>query len=85
MNTEQSRKKVVRRLTGIVSSSKMAKTVIVIVSRTMVHPKYGKAYEVSKHYAADTGTFSLKEGDRVIIEASRPISKTKRWRVVEKI
>ena len=68
MNTEQSRKKVVRRLTGIVSSSKMAKTVIVIVSRTMVHPKYGKAYKVSKHYAADTGTglFQKQSGGELL-------------------
>lgn len=82
---EPQRKKIYRRLRGVVASDKMQKTVTVTVLRTTTHPKYGKAYTVSKRYYADSGIFSLAEGDPVVIEACRPMSKTKRWRVIEKI
>lgn len=70
--------------TGVVVSTKMAKTVTVSVERTLRHPLYGKVVRSSKkYYAHDENAGSLKEGDRVTIVESRPISKLKRWRVVK--
>jgi small subunit ribosomal protein S17 len=69
--------------TGIVVSTKMAKTVAVRVERTMRHPLYGKVIRTAKkYYAHDEDAQSLKEGERVTIVESRPLSKLKRWRVV---
>ena len=72
-----------RRLSGRVVSAKMQKTVTVLVERTVTHPVYGKVQRRSKKYHAhvESGTFS--EGDVVVIEESKPISKTKAWRVAE--
>jgi small subunit ribosomal protein S17 len=69
---------------GVVISTKMAKTVTVRVERTYRHPLYGKVIRLSKKYYAHAGeAHSLKEGDKVTIVETRPISKLKRWRVVE--
>jgi small subunit ribosomal protein S17 len=72
-----------RRLTGRVVSDKMQKTVTVLVERTVKHPMYGKVQRRSKKYHAHTETPDYHLGDVVTIEESRPISKTKAWRVVE--
>ncbi len=72
------------RLKGKVVSDKMEKTVVVEVSRTKKHPLYEKRYELHKKYKAHDEENKYKEGDIVIIEETRPISKDKRWRVVEK-
>lgn len=74
-----------RRLSGVVVSVKMAKTVLVKVDRLVGHPKYQKFYIVSTKYVADSGSFALALDDKVTIEACRPLSKTKRWRVIKKI
>lgn len=71
-----------RQLTGRVVSDKMQKTVTVLVERTVKHPKYGKVVRRSQKYHAHTETSEFKTGDVVVIEESRPISKTKAWRVV---
>lgn len=69
--------------TGVVVSTKMAKTVTVRVERTLRHPVYGKVVRTSKkYYAHDEDSASLNKGDRVTIVESRPMSKLKRWRVV---
>jgi small subunit ribosomal protein S17 len=69
--------------TGIVVSTKMAKTVAVRVERTIRHPQYGKVIRhTKKYYAHDEQAASLREGDVVTIVETRPISKLKRWRVV---
>ncbi len=70
---------------GVVVSSKMKNTVVVRVSRSVAHAKYGKVIlRTSKCYAHDdSGT--LKEGDEVMIMETRPISKLKRWRVVSSL
>lgn len=69
--------------TGVVVSTKMAKTVTVRVERTLRHPVYGKVVRTSKkYYAHDEDSASLNMGDRVTIVESRPMSKLKRWRVV---
>jgi small subunit ribosomal protein S17 len=76
-----------RTLVGRVVSNKMQKTVTVVVERKVKHPVYGKYIVKSTRYHAHVET-QLNEGDTVEIQESRPISKTKAWkvtRVVESI
>ncbi|MEL7432010.1 MAG: 30S ribosomal protein S17 [Chlamydiota bacterium] len=80
MNQRKERKT----LQGEVISNKMAKTAVVKVTRKMRHPRYQKLVESRKKYYAHVETGSCKVGDLVTIVETRPISKLKRWRVVEK-
>lgn len=73
-----------KRRQGVVVSAKMDKTVIVRVERRVKHPKYKKFIRVRKRYAAHD-TIGVAEGDIVLIQESRPLSKTKRWRVLQKL
>lgn len=73
-----------RHLTGQIISNKMAKTVIVKVEMIKVHPKYHKRYKVSKKYPAHTESNDFAVGDRVVIEESRPYSRTVNWKVIKK-
>ena len=66
---------------GIVVSDKMDKTVVVLVERRVKHPKYHKTVTRSKKYAAHDETNDAKLGDRVRIVETRPLSKSKRFRV----
>jgi len=70
-------------LKGVVVSDKMDKTVVVTVSRFVKHPLYGKFYKVSKKYKAHDEENKCKIGDKVEIIETRPISKDKRFKVVE--
>lgn len=70
-------------LKGVVVSDKMDKTVIVAVSRFIKHPLYGKFYKVSKKYKAHDEENNCKVGDKVEIVETRPISKDKRFKVVQ--
>jgi len=70
-----------RTLTGRVVSDKMDKTVTVLVERRVTHPMYGKVVTRSKKYHAHDEKNEFHEGDVVLIEECRPISKTKAWRV----
>jgi small subunit ribosomal protein S17 len=72
-----------RVLKGVVVSAKSEKTVIVRVERSYMHPSYKKIVSSSKRYAAHVVGEGFKEGDVVRIIESAPISKTKKWRVVE--
>lgn len=74
-----------RQLTGLVVSDKMAKTVVVRIDRTLSHPLYGKKYKVSKRFSAHDAQGQYHTGDRVVIEETRPLSATKRWRVIKKL
>lgn len=76
-------KKVLRTLQGIVVSTKMDKTIVVLVERKIKHPVYGKYIKRSTKIHAHDESNACKEGDIVKIAESRPISKTKRWRLVE--
>lgn len=67
---------------GIVVSNKMQKTVVVLVERTLRHPKYGKVITRAKKYYAHNESLPLQIGDEVSIVETRPLSKLKRWRVV---
>ena len=66
---------------GIVASNKMDKTISVLVERKVKHPIYGKFIRRSKKYLAHDENNQCNEGDVVVIEASRPISKTKNWQL----
>lgn len=69
--------------TGVVVSDKMDKTVVVLIVRKWKHPRYGKMVKSSKKYKAHDELNVAKEGDEVLITETRPISKDKRWRLVE--
>ncbi|MFZ2149879.1 MAG: 30S ribosomal protein S17 [Minisyncoccia bacterium] len=70
-------------LKGVVTSDKMDKTVVVSVSRFIKHPLYGKFYKVSKKYKAHDEENKFKVGDAVEIVETRPISKDKKFKVVQ--
>lgn len=72
-----------RVLQGTVVSDKCDKTVTVLVERRVMHPIYKKYIRTSKKYAAHDEKNSCKVGDVVSIIESRPISKSKRWMIVE--
>lgn len=85
MNTTEQKTKKARVLYGVVTSTKMAKTVVVAVTTFHLHAKYLKQYPVTTKLKAhdETGTYVV--GDRVSIEETRPMSKTKRWRILGKM
>lgn len=68
---------------GEVVSDKMNKTIVVEVQRRFPHPKFKKVVTSYKKFYAHDETNDAKAGDRVRIEETRPLSKTKRWRLVE--
>ena len=72
-----------RKVTGQVVSAKMTKTVIVKVESVKVHPKYHKRYKAFKKYPAHAD-IELAIGDKVVIEESKPYSKTVNWLVLSK-
>ena len=74
-------KKSQRTLTGRVVSDKMDKTVTILVTRRVTHPLYGKVIMRSRKYHAHDEKNECHEGDLVMIEECRPISRTKAWRV----
>ena len=74
-----------RKLIGKVISDKMQKTVVVEVQRFWQHVKYLRRLSVHKKYKAHDEKQEYHTGDKVVIEESRPISKDKRWRVIEKL
>ena len=70
---------------GVVVSDKMDKTVVVLVERRTTHPLYRKTVTRSEKYHAHDETNDVNVGDTVRIAETRPLSKTKRWRVVDVI
>jgi small subunit ribosomal protein S17 len=68
---------------GLVVSDKMDKTAVVAVVRLKRHPLYGRVQRVTKKYHAHDENNECKPGDRVRIMETRPISKTKCWRILE--
>lgn len=83
VTTRPGGKRKVRR--GTVVSDGMDKTVVVAVERTFAHPLYGKQVSRSKRYYAHDEENEYRVGDVVRIEETRPLSKRKRWRVLELI
>ena len=68
---------------GIVSSNKMEKSVVVSEVKKVKHPVYGKFVLKTKKYVAHDEKNDCNEGDTVKIMETRPMSKTKKWRIVE--
>lgn len=80
METARTRRKT---RTGVVVSDKMEKTVVVTITQTVRHPLYGKIYKRNSKLHAHDEANDAHVGDRVRVMETRPLSKTKRWRVVE--
>ncbi len=70
-----------RTLTGIVSSDIRDKTITVVVTSRETHPIYRKQFTVTRKYSAHDEKNDAKKGDKVQISESRPISKTKTWKL----
>jgi len=80
MENKQAHKK---QLVGLVVSNKNEKTISVLVERKIQHPIYGKYMKRSKKFMAQDEKNECNEGDTVRIEETRPLSKMKRWNLVE--
>lgn len=72
-----------KELKGVVVSDKADKTIVVRVSRRIRHALYGKEITVARKYHAHDESNEAKVGDTVLIVESRPLSRLKRWRLVE--
>ena len=68
---------------GTVASTSMDKTVVVSVIERVRHPRYAKTMQRTKRFLAHDSQNDLRVGDRVRLQETRPLSKRKRWRVVE--
>lgn len=77
--------KTARTLTGVVASSKMNKTISVLIERRVEHPLYRKYVRKSSKLLAHDENNECNEGDTVAIEECRPLSKNKSWRVARVI
>jgi small subunit ribosomal protein S17 len=73
----------VKERVGVVVSDKMDKTVVVAIENRSPHPKYGKIVVNTRKFKAHDEENQAKEGDRVRIRETRPLSKTKHWVVAE--
>lgn len=71
-------------ITGKVVSAKMQNTVVVAIERKVAHKLYGKLIRVTKRIKADTNNMDVKEGEIVVIEQTKPISKGKFFKVIRK-
>ncbi|MBU2524286.1 30S ribosomal protein S17 [Patescibacteria group bacterium] len=72
-----------RTKTGIITSDKMDKTVVITVHTYKNHPKYKKRYRVSKKFYAHDPENTHKEGETITIYEQRPLSKLKRWTTIK--
>lgn len=72
-----------RRFVGTVVRTKAQKTIAVEVEQKMMHQKYRKQYSQTASYQVHDENAVAKVGDRVVFEECRPLSKTKRWRLIE--
>lgn len=72
-----------RTIKGTVVSTKMEKTAVIAVDTYKSHPLYKKRYKITKKFYAHDENNTAKEGDVVTISETRPLSKTKRWVLVE--
>jgi small subunit ribosomal protein S17 len=81
-NKETTKKVIRKKFSGVVTSDKGDKTIVVSVERVKMNEKYQKRYIVSKKYKVHDENNSCKLGDKVSFVECRPISKDKKWRVV---
>ncbi len=82
---EDSARKLRKERVGVVTSDKMNKSITVTVERRVMHPKYGKFVKLSSKFMAHDDKDDAHIGDTVRIAETRPMSKLKRWRLVEVI
>ena len=83
MSSDAATEKAARTVTGRVVSNKMDKSITVLIERRVKHPLYGKFIRRSTKVHAHDETNECNEGDVVIVEQCRPISKSKSWRLVK--
>lgn len=74
-----------RKLQGTIVSDKMNKTRVVEITRFKLHPRYKKHFKMTSRFKAHDEANEYKVGDKVTIEETRPISKEKRWKIINKI
>lgn len=74
-----------RKLQGTIVSDKMNKTRVVEITRLKLHPRYKKQFKATNRFKAHDEANEYKTGDKVTIEETRPISKEKRWKIINKI
>lgn len=79
----ENKKTIVRKFIGEVVSAAMKKTIVVRIDAMKLHEKYNKSYKVSQKYSVHDEKGDAKVGDTVSFVECRPLSKTKRWRLVE--
>jgi len=72
-----------RELVGVVTSASMDKTIVVRVERRFRHPLYGKVVRRTRRFVAHDERNQCAVGDTVRVRESRPLSRTKRWRLIE--
>jgi small subunit ribosomal protein S17 len=73
-----------KKFRGRVVSTKMAKTAVIEVERYRIHPLYKKRMKIKKKYHVHDD-LGVREGEEVIFGETRPISKTKRWKIIERV
>lgn len=83
--TEEKKQPKKRKLTGVVVSDRMQKTRVVAVTRLKKHPKYLKYYKETSKFKVHDEKNEYKVGDNVIIEETKPLSKEKRWVIIQKL
>ena len=74
-----------KQFSGKVVSDKMVNTVVVAIERKVAHPRYGKLLKRTKRLLADTNGMTVTLGEAVIIEETKPISRSKNFKIVEKV
>jgi len=84
-NTAENARNARKMFVGVVQSNKMDKTIVVAVARLVKHAQYGKYIKRTTTLKADDPENTCNIGDKVMVMATRPVSKTKRWRLVEVI
>ena len=80
---EDTARKTRRERVGVVTSDSMNKSIVVVVKRKVKHPIYGKFVNKSSKFMAHDEENTANQGDTVKISETRPVSKNKRWRLVE--
>lgn len=83
MEQQKVQRKLRKERVGVVTSNKMSKTITVMIERKKIHPLYGKFIKQTKKFHAHDENNECNIGDLVRIMETRPLSKLKRWRLVE--
>jgi small subunit ribosomal protein S17 len=82
--TPNAEQKKIRKITGTVVSDKMSKTRVIAVTRLKKHPRYLKYQKLTTRFKAHDEQNAYHTGDKVVIQETKPLSKEKRWVIVEK-